>query len=39
LPLSDLNGYTFDLGADTQIERLNLELGQITCHAKLLVSP
>ncbi|PSB19650.1 DUF2993 domain-containing protein [Phormidesmis priestleyi ULC007] len=39
LPLSDLEGYTFDLGADTQIEQLKLEAGQIVCQAKLLVSP
>ncbi len=39
LPLSDLEGYTFDLGAETQIEQLTLEAGQIICQAKLLVSP
>ena len=39
LPLSDLEGYTFDLGAETQIEHLKLEAGQIICQAKLLVSP
>ncbi len=39
LPLSDLEGYTFDLGADTQIEQLKLEARQIICQAKLLVSP
>lgn len=39
LPLTDLEGYTFDLGADTQIEQLKLEAGQIICQAKLVVSP
>lgn len=39
LPLSDLEGYTFELGAETQIEQLKLEAGQIICEAKLLVSP
>ncbi len=37
LPLSDLEGYTFDLGAETQIERLMLEAGQVSCQATLLV--
>jgi LmeA-like phospholipid-binding len=39
LPLKDLDGYIFNLGKDTQIQQLTLELGQITCQAKLLVSP
>ena len=37
LPLSDLEGYTFDLGAETQIERLTLEVGQVSCQVELLV--
>lgn len=39
LPLTDLNGYIFELGTDTEIQHLTLEAGQVTCQANLLVSP
>ncbi|NJR52700.1 MAG: DUF2993 domain-containing protein [Leptolyngbyaceae cyanobacterium CSU_1_3] len=39
MAIADLNGYTFDLGAETQIQQLVLEVGQMSCEARLLVSP
>lgn len=39
LAIEDLNGYRFDLGKETQIQHLILEVGQVTCRAKLLVTP
>lgn len=39
LAIEDLNGHEFNLGKDTQIETLTLDVGQIRCEAKLLVRP
>jgi LmeA-like phospholipid-binding len=39
LPLNDLQGFTFDLGPDTQIHQLRLEPGQVVCQGQLLVKP
>lgn len=39
LAIDDLNGYEFDLGEDTEIEELKLDVEQVTCQAKLLVRP
>jgi hypothetical protein len=38
LPLSDLDGYTFDLG-DTQLEEFTITEGSIICIGQLLVRP
>ena len=39
LPLSDLHGFTFDLGPETQIQTLTLQSGQVFCQGQLLVKP
>lgn len=39
LPLSDLDGYTFNLGDETEIQELTIEPEKVTCVGKLLVLP
>jgi hypothetical protein len=39
MAIDDLNGYTFSLGTETQIQQLTLTAGQVVCEARLLVSP
>jgi LmeA-like phospholipid-binding len=39
LPLSDLHGFTFNLGPETQINTLTLAPGQVFCQGQLLVKP
>ncbi len=39
MSINDLNGYTFDLGDETEIQGLTIAAGQITCQAKLTVRP
>jgi LmeA-like phospholipid-binding len=39
MAIEDLNGYTFSLGAETQIRRLTLAAGQVVCEARLWVIP
>ena len=39
LAIADLDGYTFNLGSETEIQSLILEAGQVNCQAKLIVRP
>lgn len=39
LAIADLNGYTFNLGDETEIQALTLTQGQVACEGKLLVQP
>lgn len=39
LPLSDLDGYTFDLGDETEIHELAIDPEKVTCQGKLSVLP
>ena len=39
LPLSDLDGYTFDLGDETEIHELAIDPEKVTCQGKLIVLP
>jgi hypothetical protein len=38
-PLPHLHGVTFDLGSDVSIEDFSLEVGQIRCRGRLIVTP
>ncbi|BAU11233.1 hypothetical protein LEP3755_17260 [Leptolyngbya sp. NIES-3755] len=39
LPLSDLDGYTFNLGDETEIHELAIDPEKVTCQGKLIVLP
>lgn len=39
LPLSDLDGYTFNLGNETEIHELAIDPEKVTCHGRLIVLP
>ncbi|WP_181357501.1 DUF2993 domain-containing protein [Stenomitos frigidus] len=39
MPLRDLDGFAFDLGADVSLQRLSLEPGQIRCQGQIMVTP
>lgn len=39
LAIADLDGYTFHLGSETEIQELNLKAGQVTCQGRLIVRP
>lgn len=39
LPLSDLDGYTFNLGNETEIRELTIDPEKVTCVGKLMVLP
>ncbi|GAP97302.1 LmeA family phospholipid-binding protein [Leptolyngbya sp. NIES-2104] len=39
LPLSDLDGYTFNLGDETEIHALAIDPEKVTCQGKLIVLP
>ncbi|HTL89755.1 MAG TPA: DUF2993 domain-containing protein [Leptolyngbya sp.] len=39
LPLSDLDGYTFDLGEETEIHELAIDPDKVICQGKLIVLP
>lgn len=39
LPLSDLDGYTFNLGDETEIHQLAIDPEKVTCQGKLIVLP
>lgn len=39
LPLSDLDGYTFNLGSETEIQELTIDPDKVTCVGKLTVIP
>ncbi|MCU0547706.1 MAG: DUF2993 domain-containing protein [Leptolyngbya sp. Prado105] len=39
LPLSDLDGYLFDLGSETEIYELTIAPEKVTCVGKLMVLP
>jgi hypothetical protein len=39
LAIDDLDGYTFDLGSETEIQELSLMVGQVTCQGRLMVRP
>jgi hypothetical protein len=39
LPLSDLDGFTIDLGAQVCLEQLTLALGQLVCYGQIWVTP
>ena len=39
LSLSDLDGYTFDLGDETEIHQLTIDPEKVTCQGKLIVLP
>jgi hypothetical protein len=37
--IAELNGYTFDLGSETTLQKLNLEAGQIHCQGSITIIP
>jgi LmeA-like phospholipid-binding len=39
LPLKDLDGYSFDLGTDTNLSEVTIATGSIICAGQLLVQP
>ncbi|MBD1844230.1 DUF2993 domain-containing protein [Cyanobacteria bacterium FACHB-63] len=39
LPLSDLDGYTFNLGGETEIHELVIDPEKVTCQGRLIVLP
>lgn len=39
LPLSDLDGYTFNLGDETEIHALAIDPERVTCQGRLIVIP
>jgi hypothetical protein len=39
LPLKDLDGYSFDLGIDTNLSEVTIAAGKIICAGQLLVQP
>jgi LmeA-like phospholipid-binding len=39
LPLKDLDGYSFDLGTDTNLSEVTIAAGTIICAGQLLVQP
>lgn len=39
LPLSDLDGYTFNLGDETEIHEFAIDPEKVTCQGKLIVLP
>ncbi|MBW4691194.1 MAG: DUF2993 domain-containing protein [Lyngbya sp. HA4199-MV5] len=39
MPLRDLDGFAFDLGADVSLQTLSLEPGQLRCQGQIMVTP
>ncbi len=39
MAIAELNGYSFDLGSETNLKHLTIESGQISCAGRLMVLP